>query len=417
MTLGLLGMVVDVGWAYWREEACRTAAQTAAFGSAMAAYKASNLTCASGVSCQTTNTACPSSPSKPPSDNLQNGCLYAQANGFTAGGNSGRQNVTYTSNTSGSPVSGVSPNYWVRFVVTERIPTLFAAVFGQSWLTVSARATAGVFASVTGGCVYVLDPSASGAWSMSGGNFSTNCGILVASSSSSAGLMSGGNVTLGSGVAGSTVFFKIHGGMTKSGGNVLPNSNLLTNQGSVSDPISGLVAPTPGTCLPNPSISGGTSHTISAGTYCSGITVSGGTGIVLGPGIINITSGGFSVSGGNITTDPGGVNIYFSSSGGNLSVSGGNISIIAKTGGALDGIAIWKDGTTANSASISGSNTSISGIIYMPHTALSYSGGNTPVNQTLVVNTIAMSGGNINQASTSSYLNNGGVPGGAYIVE
>src|SRR5271157_1753248 len=417
MTLGLMGLVVDVGWAYWRTEACKTAAQAAAFGSAMAANKASNLTCASGVACATTSTACPSSPVKPPSTNLQNGCLYALQNGFTAGGSSGRQNVTYTANTSGSPVSGVSPAYWVRFVVSENIPTLFSAVLGQPWTVVSARATGGVFASGVGGCVYVLDPSASGAWQMSGGTFSTGCGIVVASSSGTAAIMSGGIVTLGDGAGDSQVDFKIHGGMSQSGGIISPSSNLQTNQGAVSNPISGETAPTPGSCLPNPNISGGIGTNVPAGTYCSGISISGGTGITLGPGIIDITGGSLTVSGGNISTASGGVNIYFAAAAGNISVSGGNMTITAATGGIMDGIAIWKDGSGANSASISGSNTTITGIIYMPHTALAYSGGNSPVSQTLVVDTITMSGGNISQAASSGFLSNGGAAGGAYLIE
>src|SRR5579863_8855592 len=66
VTLGLIGLVVDVGWAYWRQEACRTAAQAAAYASAMAAYKSSNLTCASGVTCAATFTQCPSTPTSPP---------------------------------------------------------------------------------------------------------------------------------------------------------------------------------------------------------------------------------------------------------------------------------------------------------------------------------------------------------------
>lgn len=417
LTLGLVGMVVDVGWAYWREEACRTAAQAAAFASAMAASKASNQTCGSGVTCTTGYSACPASPTSPPSSVLQNGCLYAKANGFTAGGNNGRQNVMYEANTSSSPVSGVTPAYWVRFVVVEKIPTLFTAVLGQPWMVVSARSTGGAFASGVGGCVYVLDPSAAGAWTMSGGNFSTGCGIYVASSSSSAGIMSGGNVTLGNGTAGNGIDFNLHGSMTQSGGNITPSANLKTGQGAVSDPMSGETAPSAGSCKPNPSISGGIGINIPAGTYCSGITISGGTGITLGPGIIDIPGGSLSVSGGNITTASGGVNIYFSGSAGNLSVSGGNITITAATGGTMDGIAVWKDGTTANSAAISGSNTTINGIIYMPHTTLSYSGGNTPVTQTIIVDKITMSGGNINQSANSGFLSNGGNAGGTYLIE
>ena len=57
----------------------------------MAAGKASNLTCGSGVTCATASTACPASATTPPSTNLQSGFLYAKANGFVAGGNGGKQ--------------------------------------------------------------------------------------------------------------------------------------------------------------------------------------------------------------------------------------------------------------------------------------------------------------------------------------
>src|SRR5690242_820648 len=86
LTLGLMGMVVDLGWAYWRTEACKTAAQAAAMAAAMSAKSAGNLTCASGVACTanaSTYADCPASPSSPPSTNIQSGCLYAQSNGFT----------------------------------------------------------------------------------------------------------------------------------------------------------------------------------------------------------------------------------------------------------------------------------------------------------------------------------------------
>jgi len=52
---------------------------------------------------------------------------------------------TYASNTSGAPVSGINPTYWVSFTVSERLPQLFSAVLGQYWAQVSSRATAAVF--------------------------------------------------------------------------------------------------------------------------------------------------------------------------------------------------------------------------------------------------------------------------------
>src|ERR1051325_8638248 len=89
---GVLGLVTDLGWGYYRKEAARAAAQAAALGAAQAALASAGggLGCtSSGVSCQTSY-QCPTTLSMP-SDDLQNGCLYAKDNGFqvTAGG---RQN-------------------------------------------------------------------------------------------------------------------------------------------------------------------------------------------------------------------------------------------------------------------------------------------------------------------------------------
>jgi len=414
MMFGLVALVVDVGWAYWRQEACKTAAQSAAEAAGRAAQLASNLTCGSGVACAATTTNCPSSPTSPPSNNLIAGCLYAQVNGYTSGGNNSRQNVSYSAGTSNNPVSGNTANYWVRFTVVEKIPALFISVLGVNFVTVSANATSGVYGGSPGGCVYVLAPPPNNGWTMSGGTFSTGCGIKV----NGAAVMSGGIITLGSGNSSSTTYMNVRSTMTQSGGIINPSSNLLANTGvTYSDPISGLTAPTAGTCLPNPNISGGIGTVIPAGTYCSGISISGGVNLQLGSGIFDITGGSFTVSGGNLTTASGGATLYFGPSAGNLSVSGGNLTLTAITGGTTDGVAIWKDGTNLSSAAISGSNTTINGIIYMPHTALSYSGGNTPVNQTIVAYTLAMSGGNISQPGTSSYQNNGGINAGTYLIQ
>ena len=409
LMFGLLGLVVDVGWSYWREEACKTAAQAAAYSAARQAQTASNLTCGSGVTCQSTVANCPATSTKPPSNNLIAGCLYATANGFS---NSGKQKVMYQANTTTSPVSGSSPDYWVRYTVTEQIPTLFSAILGKTSIIVSARATAGVFASANGGCVYVLSPN-SGAWTQSGGNFTTGCGIY----DNGGVTMSGGNVTLGDGLADSTTMFNYAGALSKSGGNVLPAANLKSGS-AVSDPISGLTAPTAGSCLANPSISSGNAINIPAGTYCNGISISGGTNLTFGAGTFIITGSSVSISGGNITTAAGGATFYFSNAAGNFSVSGGNVTLTAPTTGSYAGFALWKDAsTTGNSFNMSGSNTAINGIIYMPKTTINYSGGNTPVQQTIICYNIAMSGGNISQPATSSHFSNGGVAGGAFLIE
>src|SRR3984957_11002293 len=86
---GLMALVVDTGWCFWRTEACKTAAQAAASAAAITAKSAANLTCGNGVACTAHGppyVPCPASPSAPASDDLQSGCLYAMQNGYTFGG-------------------------------------------------------------------------------------------------------------------------------------------------------------------------------------------------------------------------------------------------------------------------------------------------------------------------------------------
>ena len=410
---GLLGMVVDIGWSYWRGEACKTAAQSAAIASARQAQLASNLTCSSGVACQSTAANCPTTLPATPANNLMAGCNYAKANGFIS---SGKQQVYYQANTGTSPINGVSPSYWIRFTVTEQIPTTFLAVFGAKTTTVSARASAGVWSSANGGCVYVLDPG-NNAWAQSGGNFTTGCGIYDNGGVS----MSGGNDTLGSGLGTSTVKFTYAGTLHKTGGNVLPATNLVAGS-TLSNPVSGLPAPVAGTCLSDPSISGGINVSIPAGTYCNGITISGGSGITFASGTYIFSGAGASlnISGGtNITVASGGAMFYFSNSAGTMNVSGGNITLTAPTSGTYAGFAIWKDASLPglSNFNMSGSNTAINGIIYMPNTVVNYSGSNTAVQQSIICWDMNMSGGNISQPVSSSYFSNGGASGGAYLVE
>jgi hypothetical protein len=407
VTLGLLAFVVDLGWAYWRTEACKTAAQAAVMGAAMAAKSASNLTCGLGVGCTTNATTyadCPASPSSPPSNNIQAGCLYAQTNGFTDGGNNGRQRVQYAAYTSGSPAPGTSPNYWVRFVVYEKIPALFAAVLGQSWTQVSSAATSGVF-SGNSGCVYILDPTAAKALTVTGGTFSTGCGIYVDSNASNGFYLTGGTVNLNNSSA-----LNIVGQESTSGGTVSPN-NVKQNQPSMPNPLSGMTAPTPSLpCTPDPNLTAGP-KTISQGTYCS-ITVKGGA-LTMNAGTY-ILEGDFKNSGGTVDATSG-VTLYFPSSCSNtnsctLKVTSGNtMTLTAPSGGNYDGIAIWEDGSSAslNSATFTAGLT-VNGIIYMPYTKLTYTGGTTPVSQTIIVDTLDLSGGAISQPANSKYLTGGG---------
>ncbi len=302
--MGLVGMVVDVGWSYWRREAAGTAATSAALSAAMAASLATNQACGSDTahwSC--TTLTCPANPPTTPTSNLGNGCLYAKQNGFI---NTGRQSVSLTGSTAASPVNGITPAYWVSATATERIPTLFSAVIGQPWSQVSVQSTAAIFAGSAGGCVYVLDKTADKAYQQSGGNFGSGCGLYVDSNKSDAVYMNGGNIAL---TGGSN--FNIVGNIQKIGGNIIYSGggSTKTGQSVHGDPFAGATAPTPaGTCTPDPLYAGGINQTIPSGTYCA-LSISGGTGWVLS-GTYIITQGNFNMGGGNASTAAGGALIY-----------------------------------------------------------------------------------------------------------
>ncbi len=413
VSLGLIGLVVDIGWAYWRKEACATAANAAAFAAVAAANLVTNPSCGSGTAYWDCNTySCPANPVSI-TNNLDNGCLYAKQNFFF---NTGRQTVILQGGTTAPPAPGVTPAYWVKATVTEQIPTLFSAVLGHPSMQLGAQSTSAIFKGSGGGCVYVLNSNNTpGAYTQSGGSFTSGCGVTIDSSASNALLMSGGTLALTGGGN-----LSIVGNKSTSGGSITfaGGGSLLTGQAAGSNPVTGLTAPTPaGACLADPGYSGSVNNlTIPSGTYC-GITNSGSTGMILS-GTYIIKTGNFTMSGGNMATAAGGATIYFPpANSGTITISGGTLALTAPTTGSLAGIAVWDNNTTANSMSISGGSFAVNGIIDMPNTAMTYSGGGTPVQQTLIVNTLIMSGGNISQPATSSFLSNGATLSGKFIIQ
>jgi Flp pilus assembly protein TadG len=151
---GMMGLAVDLGWSFFVQKQAQAAADGAALGAVQEAYKRKNglvsgLTCgvtATDAWCSATPVACGTGAGASPS-NLYNGCLYATSNGFTAGGLSGRQNVTVQADvTHPAPTApGVNDiSYWATVRTFQTIPQLFSAVLGNSTGTIAARATAAI---------------------------------------------------------------------------------------------------------------------------------------------------------------------------------------------------------------------------------------------------------------------------------
>src|ERR1035441_9680649 len=148
--LSFLGLGIDVGYEEYVKTRMQTAADAAAVGGAqeLRASGSTNLvTAAKGD---------------------------AAANGFT----DGSKGVAITVNN--PPATGYSTanSSAVEVLISKNVPTFFMGMIGISSGKLPARAVA-LLGSGTS-CFYALDPSASGAFSASGGvNVQVNCGIMV----------------------------------------------------------------------------------------------------------------------------------------------------------------------------------------------------------------------------------------------
>src|SRR5262249_48104813 len=150
----------------------------------------------------------------------------------------------------------------VQVVIDQPRSTYFIPVLGLSSIDVKARAVAGTIDS--GSCIYALDKTASPALKVDGSVTVSvpSCGVIVNSTGSRAATCGGsGSFTANSiGVAGSA-----------STGCFSPSPTTGTSE--VPDPFSYLGTP-PG-CSGNTKLKITSSGTISQGSYCGGISISG----------------------------------------------------------------------------------------------------------------------------------------------
>jgi Flp pilus assembly protein TadG len=396
MLFGIMGLAVDLGWSYYRKQVAQTAADSAALAAAVVAENSSGtnvITCGSyNVLCQAT-TACPSI-SGTPSNNVQNGCLYAKANGFTNGGN---QTVTMYSTASGltPDATKFSILYQVTATVSETNPQLFSAVAGNRFGQVTAQATAEVVQLPLPYCIYALNRTASQSVFVTGSNSSIvapDCGIADNSSSSTA-LVVSGNAQIRTG------FIKIVGGYQIQGQSVL-SPTPLTGVGAITDPLINLAAPpAPTSCTQtnynkSQPPTGGGAWQLTPGTYCGGINIGGQVSAVFAPGIYYVYGGGitFQNNSGSITnTTTGGIGgvVFFNTDGHGIAglptsnyapllITGQtNVTLNAPTSGTYAGVLFYKDRTVATDATDSIQATdkpNLTGTLYFPGDNLTFTG-------------------------------------------
>jgi hypothetical protein len=375
---GLLGLTVDVGWMYFREQAAQVAAESAALAgvSAALAYSPTGLICgASKVVCQQP-TACASSIGTP-ADNLQVGCLYAKDNGFQVA--TPRQNVLMAANTTNTTVAGVQSQYWVTATVVETVPQTFSAVLGNAFGTVSAHATAGLVGAIAGDCIYALNASNQNAMVVTGGgSVHSGCGVWVNSIHSKAlQVLGGGSLTVGAGGV------NVVGNDTGSNSNISPAPTI----GIVhfSDPLASIPAPSVGSCDHPSQVSvGGGSPALNPGVYCGGISISGGN-VTFNPGMYILKGGGLVIAG-NPQVSGSGVVFYNTGDATHafspISFAGGaTVSLNAPTAGTYGNIVFFEDrsmGSDAVQNTFSGGGSvTLTGVIYCRNSQVVYSGGSS----------------------------------------
>jgi len=402
--MGVLGLVVDIGWAYYRRQAAQAAADAAVLSAAAASTSAPDtFTCGLNfIACQTP-TSCGTSIPNPPTNNLQVGCLYAQSNGFSA---SNGQTVLISANTTtpAPGVPGVQVPYWITVSVNEAEAQTFSSVFGNTFLNVGAHATASVFPA-PGDCVYALASSGIG-MSLSGTpTVTTACGVYVDSSDPGALTLNGRNSSLT--VTGAQI--DIVGSYSQGTGTVSPMPT--TGLSPSGDPLAGMPAPAIGACTSSGvSIGSHDVQTINFGVYCGAISAGSQSTLNLNPGLY-ILEGGISV-GGQAKLNGTGVTLYIQ--GGGFTVAGGgSVYLTAPLSGTYQGISVFQSRTDATAMSlVGGTSQFINGVIYGPAAALSYAGGatGTSLSTLLITNTISFVG-NSNITATPKTGFSGGAGG------
>jgi hypothetical protein len=266
------------------------------------------------------------------------------------------------------------PGY-AEVIVTANQARAFSVLWGTDGLPVTGRAVAqGRWVPDKMG-ILVLNPTAPGSLTNTGGGIMTVAGVptIVDSNSPSAATATGNGTVISpsidiTGVPG------ISGSGTWVG---------TVNAGSppVPDPLAYLPEPDPTTMVVQAThpthIAGQSTTTLDPGVYKGGITVTGQGLLVMNPGIYYMDGGGFSFSGlgGMNATGVMIVNAPKSNSD-NISINGnGSINFSPPTSGIYSGISLWQVRSATNTIFVNGNGgSSMSGTFYTANGTLNVGG-------------------------------------------
>jgi hypothetical protein len=238
--------------------------------------------------------------------------VYGSANPAFTASYSGFVNNDTSSALSGSPsltTTATTASPVGRYAITAVQGSLAAANYMFAFVNGTLTVTTLV------GSIYVLDPTAGGALTLSGNAAINTAASLVVDSSASTAILASGNAK----VTAASVL--VQGSVSKSGNASVTKTGTPAATG---DPLGALVEPTPpsysGSAVAE-TLSGNATATINPGLY-SQINVSGNAKLTLNAGVYVIAGGGVTASGNAVLTAPG---VTFIIEGGGFNQSGNAI--------------------------------------------------------------------------------------------
>jgi len=289
-----------------------------------------------------------------------------------------------------NPVNAVNVTLRRADANDNAAPAFFGQIFGSQGTDIAVSATA-----TPGGptpCLLSLDPDDPDAGKVNNGSVITeNCSMHVNSSDPGALDVASGGVIDAEEIC-------VHGGTDVQGSTSVEPE---TGCNRIADPLAGLTPPPVGPCKETDAAYDTGSHTLSEGTYCGGLHISGDAQIELEPGTYIIQDGKFNLTGGSATVVGDGVTLYFTGPSGVLDVSGqGGANLSAPTSGDYAGILFYGDPNAPPSTKhgiSGGSNMTYEGTMYFPTAELNVTGngtGSTEASYTMAIARLLKFSGN-----------------------
>lgn len=325
------------------------------------------------------------------------GVYTAKGNGFT---NDGTTN-TVTINIPPQSGSHIAAPGYAEVILTTIQPRIFGAIFGSASLSITGRGVARILLS-TPASIILLDPTATGAFTLTGGTKITTQSTIQVNTSSTTGtqLTGASNITAAA--------LHLHGGGTRdtsSSVTLTSESSVKSGVAAVADPLASLATPTTAGLTNQSFTSTYGSKTISPGVYSGGLTIGNGMTVTMQPGIYYMKGGPLSVAGG-VTLTGSGVTIFMdnTSSNSQFQIAGGaNVNLTPPTSGTYAGLTYFQDRSNSKTLSFSnGANITLKGTVYAAAAAMNFSGGtsNTYGSQ-IIADSMSISNGAVIKVNTT----------------